>query len=572
MESASKLALALIGILLVAACQDTPTSIDPADLGPTRIEEPLFAQGGEGEQSGESIDPSTYRIVFTFTAESGLLPKQAVSLLIEGVAVEPVTGGEVIVTLPTVAAMDHAGPDDAPYFPAGRKLPVIDRWVLPPMAAGDRWKQRVTIPAMEKGYYQVALSAGVEGPRSDLGPFMIDDVYHQVWMFVSDRDAVLTRTFDESVFPEGTRPVPGPILTPGVGRDASDMAYSAMPDTARRRYVYTLLAYPTGGDYQPAARAQITGAYVHKRNGTSHGRKTQTVPDNGIVRWTCPGNNVNLEGFATAQATQYVKEAEHKLVVFWDAERSECGDTILVSARRWVYMPWNHLNESAKLIEGHIEYERNRRVRWRVRLSAESSSYNKSWDRITFNAAGYGSRWTAAHEYGHAIHHKKLGGMWSTQNCGDHSVYRVSSYTCAFSEGLADYLGNVGAPDDQRYGSWEDFTTDDPGTRGKIEGWVAALFHDLIDGGSEEEDETEYEPHYVMTVFKSCRVKPLVGGWTMRNDVSDFVWCLENRVNVTVHNDKFPGIIVPVFVDETADEPDDWDADDIRSTWLLNVG
>lgn len=572
MERASKLALALIGMLLVAACQDTPTELVDPDLD--EIDPPTHAthDGDERGQNDEVVDLSTYRIVFTFTAENGLLPKQAVSLLIKGVAVEPVTGGEVIVTLPTKAAMDHAGPNDAPYFPAGRRLPVIGRWRLPPMAAGDLWQQRVTISAMEKGYYQVALSAGVEGPPSDLGPFMIDDVYHQAWMFISDRDAKLTPTFDESVFPEGTRPVPGPILTPGVGRDAGAVGYSAMPDTARRRYVYTLLAYPTGGDYQPAARAKITGAYVHKRSRSSHGRKTQTVPDNGIVRWTCPGNNVNLEGFATAQATQYVNEAEHQLAVFWDAEKSQCGDTILVSARRWVYMPWNNLNESAKLIEDHIDYERNRRVRWRVRLSAESSSYNTFWDRITFNSAGYGSRWTAAHEYGHAIHHKKLGGMWKTHNCKKHSVYRVSSYTCAFSEGLADYLGNVGAPDDQRYGSWENFTTSDPGTRGKIEGWVAALFHDLIDGGSEKKDETEYKPYYVMTVFKSCRVKPLGGSWTVRNDVSDFVWCLENRVNVTVHRDKFPGIIVPLYVDETADEPDDWDAADIRSTWLLNVG
>ncbi|MYG81373.1 MAG: hypothetical protein F4187_06185 [Gemmatimonadetes bacterium] len=98
------------------------------------------------------------------------------------------------------------------------------------------------------------------------------------------------------------------------------------------------------------------------------------------------------------------------------------------------------------------------------------------------------------------------------------------------------------------------------------------MFHDLIDGGSETDDETEYDANYVATVFKTCRVRPLSGNWSDRNDVSDFVWCLENRVNVSVHRDKFPGIVTPIQAHETATKPDDWDADDIRSTWIKNVG
>ena len=32
---------------------------------------------------------------------------------------------------------------------------------------------------------------------------------------------------------------------------------------------------------------------------------------------------------------------------------------------------------------------------------------------------------------------------------------------------------------------WEDWSTKNSGTKGKIEGYIAALFHDLIDGGTE---------------------------------------------------------------------------------------
>lgn len=571
MERASKLAVALIGMLLVTACQDTPTELVDPQLDEIDLPTHATHDGDEPEQDDEAVDPSTYRVVFTFTAENGLLPKQSVSLLIEGVAVEPVTGGEVFITLPTKAAMDHAGSDDAPYFPAGMKLPVVGRWRLPAMAAGEQWKQRITVPAMEKGYYHVALSGFTFGPPSDLGPFLVDDVYQQVWMFISDRGATLTDMFDEAVFPEGTRRVAGPILARDIGGGAGDAAYSAPPDTARRRYVYTSVTYYTGSEYEPAVGATITGAYVHRRSGSSHGRTTQMVPESGIVRWTCPGSNVNLEGSSRVPATRYVREGEWKLNDFWDVERSECGDTIQVPGKRYVYMPWHHLNESAALIQDHFDYDRGK-VKWRVRVAERSSSYSSFWDRITFNHAGVGSRWTAAHEYGHAIHAKALGGMWSTDNCREHSVFRVSSYTCAFSEGFADYAGDIGAPDDTYLADgWENFSTWDTGTKGKIEGYVAALFHDLIDDENETDDETSYSANYVATVFKSCYVRAPFGRSRHRNDVSDFVWCLENRVDADVHDAHFPGITAPGSVSERATEPSDWNADDIRLTWLLNL-
>ncbi|MYG81372.1 MAG: hypothetical protein F4187_06180 [Gemmatimonadetes bacterium] len=368
---------------------------------------------------------------FTITAENDPAPKTPVTLLIEGVAIEPVTGGELSVTLPTKAAMDYAGPDDALYHPTGVKVSAIARWQLPAMAAGGRWKQRVTIPAMEKGYYRVAMSGATAGPPSDLGPFLIEEVYEQVWMFISDGRAQLTELFDPSVFPTGTRPVPGPILVRGLGRDAGDAAF-AKPDTARRRYLYTSLSYYNGSEYVPAAGTRISGAYFPKRGGSGFNKETQTVPDNGINRWGCPGNNVTLKGSAIAQETEYITEAQWKLNAYWDAEKSECGDTIRVPASRYVYLPWYHLNESAENIQDHFGFERGR-VKWRVRLTDESSYYTRWRDRITLNRRGYTSWWVAAHEYGHAIHNKALGGMWSTSNCNPHPVNKPTSYTCSFS-------------------------------------------------------------------------------------------------------------------------------------------
>lgn len=576
MPTTRKLLVAAITATLVAACHDVPT--EPAEPPRDEFDLPTHTShdGDTEQQPEETFDPSTYRVVFTFTAESELSPKAPVSLLIEGVAIEPVTGGELVVTLPTKAAMDYAGPGNSLYFPAGMKPPVAGKWTLPAMETGARWKQRITIPAMEKGYYHVALNALTRGPPSDLGPFLIDDVYHQAWMFVSDRGATLTEVFDETLFPEGTPRVPGPIRARGIDRDAGDMAAFAATDTATRRYVYAEVTYYHGSSqgFLPAAGVEITGAYYRYGSGTGRSATTRIVPENGIVKFTCPGSNVYLKGNAIVPRTSYVHEGISSFVKDWRAYKSDCGDTITVQGYRDVYMPWNHLNESARLIEDHFGHSRTHPVRWRVERDQESSKYTPWRDRITFNRAGFADEWTAAHEYTHAFHHKALGGMWSTDNCSRHSVFRVSSYTCAFSEGIADYGGDVGAPNDTYLrNGWENFTTSDTGTKGKIEGYVAALFHDLIDGGTETDDETEYSGDYVMTVFKTCYVK--VGARRVRskrNDVSDFVWCLENRVNEDVHDDHFPGISAPKSAHESATEPDDWDADDIRSTWILNVG
>jgi len=53
---------------------------------------------------------------------------------------------------------------------------------------------------------------------------------------------------------------------------------------------------------------------------------------------------------------------------------------------------------------------------------------------------------------------------------------------------------------------------------------------------------------------------------------SDIVWCMEDRVDGAVHADDFPGVPVLIDQSEGATEPAHWSADDIRSTWRLNVG
>ncbi len=574
MATVRKLVLGASAILVIAACHDSPTKLDDAAFDELEVPTRTMHDANEQEGAGESIDPTTHRVVFTFTADGAVSPGVSVTLLIEGVAMEAVTGGEVVVTQPTKAAMDHAGSDDELYFPIGVKPPVVARWQLPQMAAGDRWSQSVTLAAMDKGYYQIALNADTYGPSSAPVAYMADDVYRQVWMFVSDHGSAITPYFDETVFPAGTRAAPGPIQTLAVGRDVGTSAADSAAMASNSRWIYTEVSYYAGSDdgYQPAAGVEITGAiYTDGRRGAA---STYTVPGNGLIRWTCPqGSNKYLGGKVVAQATDYVKKAKRTFVLWWSSRSSECGDTISVIGRRDVYMPWNHLNEAAELITSHFGHSRTP-VPWEVDHDRTTSSY---WytpisEGITLGSLSYDEPWVAAHEYTHALHHKGMGGSWSASNCSTHYFHSVSSYKCAFKEGLADYGGNIGAPGDDYAPEWEDWDDGDSGTKGKIEGYVAAMFHDLIDGGTETGDDTEYDGDYVMTVFASCKTGGQRSSLKIRDDVSDFVWCLENRVDEDEHDDHFPGILAPRRVREAATEPDDWDADDIRATWTLNLG
>ena len=95
----------------------------------------------------------------------------------------------------------------------GDTLPTEASWQLPTMGVGDTWERTVTVPGAVAGYYMVAVTADTHGPESALGPYLFDESYAQAWMFVSTTDGQLTTVFEDSLFPEGVRPVPEPFTT-----------------------------------------------------------------------------------------------------------------------------------------------------------------------------------------------------------------------------------------------------------------------------------------------------------------------------------------------------------------------
>lgn len=290
--------------------------------------------------------------------------------------------------------------------------------------------------------------------------------------------------------------------------------------------------------------------------------ETQSTPSNGTVSFTCPDADHYVSGNATLPANDLRDGAG--FLVYWEATHDDCGETIQETGTGITYLPWKHLAEVIPEINGHFGYSLNHRVHWIARTNV-GTHYDASRDRIRFDN-NYNHIWIAAHEYAHALHHNKLGGLWSATNCtgarrGQVGFWGATSYNCALQEGIANYGGNIGT-DDWRHGELEDNPDHDP--HPASEGSAAALFHDLIDGVNEGDDATTLNARSVMTVFKTCQDSN-----REREHISDFVWCMEARVNEDVHDENFPDVDAPGHPNSV--RPSGWDADDIRSTWLHNL-
>lgn len=551
-------AAALAALLTMLACYDEqPLAVEDDVLLATEIPAEEF---GAAYADGDSGDDFQHRLTFTVDVLGGLEPHETVTVSIEGAAVDKIIDGQVQVVLPTMASMAYAGAGNRLSYPVGKDFPVVAKWTVPPMDEGATWKQSFQVKLPEKGYYHVAIKADVQGPADKWDQYLIDDIGEEAWLFVADGGGFVTDHFDETVFGDNLIPQPGPFRlrrTPTGNDVAGNMVASASDDDPITIHA---IYYRFGN--QNAKAAEVSARYVSQSDSRGY-TVTKTVPANGKVSFDCPDD---FEWILARLVVPTTAEVTADYTIGYDElDDTDCGETVQVLGLANHYLPWKHLNEVIPRIDDYFNKYRAR-VKWKVRLNEETTHYDRGDDYIVFNSYGWSGRLTAGHEYGHALHNKAIGGTWSASNCGiDRKVHKVSSYKCAFKEGFADYAGWVGEENPEH---WENKRySSSQGAPGEIEGNIAALFHDLIDSNNEGDDETTYSADYVTDVLRTCRVN----GSNKRDDVADFVWCLENRVNEDVHNDNFPGLSAPSNVSESATKPSDWSASDIRSTWLKSL-
>ncbi len=569
-----------IVVFAVSSCMDQP---DPVSINPpevTAAAEPGTATMAMAENVPVITDPFRHRLDLSFSvSSSSLVPGSPFTMTLLGTATSTISGGSVRVVMPTLAAMQYAGTGGRPdYGMGGGKFPTIASWTLPAMRAGQSFTRTVAAGAMANGYYQVVALIDARGP--DKSPYITDRKFEQAWLSIADGGGSLTRSFDGSVFPVGAAPLPGPHrhrATAYTGRTTSSASEDA--GNSGDDDVYVRVVYVDGDNSKKAVGAHVWATTVSEEDpeGSGHGYEERTVGPTGIVWFSCPGSGNMLVGAGDLPANSNV--GGNTFAGYWDAHNNECGDTITVVGARRYYLPWIYLKEVVPEIESHLSVNRSR-IYWRVDLDMDNAAhYDHSIDRIVFGSA-YDRKFAVAHEFGHAVQEEKMGGIFQAEDaCYDSKEREFSGptgYKCAFQEGFASYVGGIAAPDDTSH----DFEGGNvPADAGRVEAEyevnVAGLFHDLIDDTTENGDYTDYPSNYVVAVYKTCEVRVTFLGiprWDDRDDVSDYVWCLEEDVEEDVHADNFPGVTTPSDARDNAGRPTGWNADDIRRTWKKNVG
>ena len=207
-----------------------------------------------------------FRIDFS-VASSELVSNSPITVTISGEAVEDLTGGTVEVTLPTQGETGHAGSGKRPSYPQGQKFPVVVRWQLPAMSAGDTWSRSVSIGSVDSGYYQIAATATTTAPAGKPVALISNDVSREMWMLVNTDGGSVTGVFNEDVIPPGFAKVPGPFRAEG---------------TSPVKTPGQTAAYGGGGSVAYSMNSYLWLNVVYMHDNTQHPAKGAIVQSNTI--------------------------------------------------------------------------------------------------------------------------------------------------------------------------------------------------------------------------------------------------------------------------------------------------
>lgn len=556
--------VAVVLAVALATCTDyDPVAVDgeSPSLGHQQAHSSFESANGVGQDASTGAEPFRNRLSIALSIIGKLVPDKTITLSIQGTTSEKLTGGEVRVMLPTMAAMAHAGAGKYPYYPVDKAIPTVARWAVPAMEVGETWRQSLQITLPEEGYYQVAVIATAQGPN-EKDPFVLNKVDLERWLLVLADGGRVTHFLDPNAMPAGAIPGEGPFRqSPNTSGSASYATADAAADASDEVTFHAVYYEP--GVRKNAAGAEIRINYFDQADEVVRSR-VQTVPSSGTVTVDCPDA---YEYIVVSVVAPHTNETSGRFLIGGStAYNSDCGGTRTLISNSYIFIPWRNLNEVIPAMERYFGQYRSA-IAWETVFTDEPNTfYWPNSDRITFDYNYYNNKWVAAHEFGHALHHEALGGITNSGSCQGHQISQPFSYDCAFSEGFADYAADAALGNQSR---WErGYSAPSGRDAAEIEGNVAALLNDLIDSTNDGNDSTSYPAYYVVRVFETCRADG-----RLRDDVTDFVWCLERRVNASVHNQSFPrGPNAPSRVTESASEPSGWSASDIRQTWLQNVG
>ncbi|MBW7934119.1 MAG: hypothetical protein H3C62_11045 [Gemmatimonadaceae bacterium] len=430
----------------------------------------------------------------------------------------------------------------------------------------DRVVTSVVIP--REGYYRIV--ASVFGDSLDAkvhnGHPVQDRVHVERWVYVAESGGTVTATFDPTVLPADIQARPGPSrpkrarttgrrLVASTEEAATAGLRSSLTEPATRQVTYYDYDNPQNPVVRPLANVSVYQEEFDQYEYRSYGGSWTTTDANGEFTANCaPLDYYTIRGRVELRGGGV--QMGEPTATYWEEYFGDCYEVrgpygATTNANAFVFSQMREIvaaSRAALPARGDVLVEVvNGLAVSRYLKDQPWGPYGNS-DKIEIagdgsNAGVYGpyGAFVQAHEYGHAVHHRALGGYPSPDCGGGHTFGSVENYGCAYVEGVADFLAAATRPIQMQYyfGYMQNrdfFTT---GVAGRQEIQVAALLLDLLDTANDEShDQVSYPLSYLGAVITSCRV---FDGLVWRGDGGDYLAeCFEQGMSSSDRETFFP--------------------------------
>ena len=571
-------------VVVVCASLTQLTACREPTTGPLSASVVAETAAGASVSDAPEFDAlSAFRV--ELSAVGSFQPGRPITVVATVKGITDVADVDVRIVLPDVEVASRNGWERGPA-PIREELPAVARH-RGRIQRGEVVVQRASFTVPKPGYYRVvagAVKRSGEPDFDDAGHMMQWAVHREVWLWVSETGGRSTDAFDESVFPPGVVPTPGPLDDEGDVRRVANS--SGAPQTAALSTTFTehivYFNYDTYA-YEPLADARFQ--VVIKQGGSTISTTNGQTDSNGYFSAPCLASGQTADSKVWFEKASTVNVISSAVVLTLAASTPGFVGPLCTTVSD-IYPNASSLANSAarifinaqSMIASSRSFFQTTRavVTYKMSTNVPDTYYSEGDDHIQIDTA---STWGAfgifsvAHEYGHALHHINLGGIkHGAGTCSSHAFTGYYNLGCAYSEGFADYhaAATVGAAG-SLFASIRDGLSQ-VGQDGSInEGGVASLLYDLTDAANDETwDSVQFPGSYVAEIYRTCDSYQNFS-WIRANGIDHMIYCFQNAIEAQ-QSTYFPNRSGVVYDQrESVTEPSGWSASAIRTLWLWNL-
>lgn len=542
--------------------------------------------------------PAAMRFKLNLRAEGSFKPGEIVQISVKALSNLPTKQAELKLILPEVAALQESKGQGRAVLSRSKPIPTHGSWNRD-LGQGQSFQRKVALQIEQPGYYQVIASAVAEAEEveTDDGRRVKNSSTRDIWLWIDEEGGKVTEEFDRSLFPEDIREQPGPLTLkselPKIGVSSSSEGKTTASNSSSSTTLYVDYINQTTGTPEPLEGARVSYS-VRDWRGIERHSGTNVIGSDGEVSIPCYLQDPR--GSATYSGTIHVQD-NYRLRVyhpqtgsdvtgyFSGNSETDCGQQIPVRASYKMSHVFAQMDKTIEESRSFFQEERGKmhvHLEWDVDNSfycPEQGPFIDPWcsdgggDTVVImdspdpsgdtHIGGTFGDFVIAHEYGHAMHEKALGGNEGSGECpSPHYIGGSYNLQCAYSEGFANYHAEaVGFP----YFNFEETYADNSDDGSIIEGAVAAFFFDLTDAANESHDNADYPGSYVADVIRTCEVDG-----SRANGIDHLIACFQREIP------SYSGYFEtrgnrPSSYDESASEPSGWNRTDIVKLWRENL-